>query len=177
MRDPNKTAAREADFSRQIRHAGLRATRPRLLVLKLFAELGGHHSADEVAARLDARATPLPRTSVYNVVNALAAHGLLTVTDVGPGRALYERVERWHHHFVCRQCGRIIDVPCLAAARPGEPCLRPGRRVPGEVDEAQIIFRGRCRDCLNARPRWIARRGGAPARRRLGEGGSPKGRR
>jgi Fe2+ or Zn2+ uptake regulation protein len=144
------TRLAEEDFSRQLRHAGLRATRPRLLVLRMFAELGGHHSADEVLTRLRARATPLPRTSVYNVVNALAAHGLLTVTDVGPGRALYERAERWHHHFVCRQCGRIVDIPCLAAAK---PCLRPGRVVPGEIDEAQIIFRGRCRECLSARAR------------------------
>jgi Fe2+ or Zn2+ uptake regulation protein len=158
MGDPGRTGARQADFSRQIRHAGLRATRPRLLVLELFAELGGHHSADEVAARLVARATPLPRTSVYNVVNALAAHGLLTVTDVGPGRALYELAERWHHHFVCRQCGRIIDVPCLAAAK---PCLRPRRGELGEIDEAQIIFRGRCRACLDGRGRRPkARRGG-----------------
>jgi Fe2+ or Zn2+ uptake regulation protein len=49
----------------------------------------------------------------------------------------------WHHHFVCRVCGQVIDVPCATGTK---PCLTPEIAV-GEVDEAQVIYRGRCAAC------------------------------
>lgn len=126
----------------RLRSAGLRATRPRSLVLDLLEELGGHHSADDIADRLMARGTPLPRASVYNVLDALCASGLVMVADAGSGRTLFEASDTWHHHFVCRACGSIWDVPCVGGAK---PCLHAD--VDAEVDEAQVIFRGRCRRC------------------------------
>lgn len=134
---------KRAEWIRRLQAAGLRATQPRLQVLEVLEEIGPHHSVDEIVAALAARGKPLPRMSVYNVVGALVAHGLLMATDAGPGRALYELSERWHHHFVCRDCGAIIDVPCVVGEK---PCLRPGT-LDADVDEAQVIFRGRCAAC------------------------------
>ncbi len=133
----------DQELAQRLRAAGLKATRARLLVLEVLQETGPHLSTDELVEALDARGTPLPRGSVYNVVGALATHGLMMVTDIGPGRALYELAERWHHHFVCRTCGRIEDVECVVGQ---SPCLDPGQ-VDGEVDEAQVIFRGICTKC------------------------------
>jgi len=88
----------------------------------------------------------LLRGSVYNVVNKLHGHGLINLADVGPGRALYEAGKPWHHHFVCRTCDAVIDVPCSSGIK---PCLE--HELPGAmVDEAQVIFRGLCGDCLAA---------------------------
>lgn len=132
-----------ANDATALRAAGLRATRPRRAVLRLLHELGGHRSVDELVVALEERGEPLPRASVYNVVADLSARGLLMVADTGPGAALYEVADRWHHHFVCRDCGAIVDVPCAVGER---PCLEAA--LPGaEIDEAQVIFRGRCSDC------------------------------
>ena len=133
----------DGELAQRLRATGLKATRPRLLVLGALKENGPHLSTDELVEALDARGTPLPRGSVYNVVGALATHGLIMVTDIGPGRALYELAERWHHHFVCRTCGLIEDVECVVGLK---PCLDPDQ-VHGEVDEAQVIFRGTCTEC------------------------------
>jgi Fe2+ or Zn2+ uptake regulation protein len=144
-----KKRERNDDWAGPLRRAGLRSTRPRRLVLDLMRSMRGHHSADELVLALRNRGTPLGRTSVYNVVSDLAACGLLTLTDVGPGRARYEFAERRHHHFVCRRCGKILDIPCVSES---EPCLHPPRFA-GHVDEAQVILRGTCPDCLSsARP-------------------------
>jgi Fe2+ or Zn2+ uptake regulation protein len=135
------------ELARRLQKAGLRATRPRLLILQLLRDLGGHHSADDLVAELQVQGTPLPRASVYGVVGALLSHGLLTLSDIGPGRALYEFAERRHHHFICRACGAIQDVICLVGR---EPCLDTdhSESVDGKVDEAQVIFRGYCSGCL-----------------------------
>jgi Fe2+ or Zn2+ uptake regulation protein len=136
----------DQEFGLRVRAAGLKATRPRLLVMGVLRERGGHMSADEIVDALQAQGNPLRRGSVYGVVAALLTHGLLMMTDVGPGRALYELADRWHHHFVCRVCGAIEDVACVVGAK---PCLEP-EALEGEIDEAQVIFRGRCRPCIAA---------------------------
>ena len=133
----------DADLERALRNAGLKSTRPRLLVLRFLRERGGHHSADEITDALTQVDTNLLRGSVYNVLNKLLNHGLVNLADVGPGRALYESGNVWHHHFVCRQCGAVADVPCVVGAK---PCIDVDLGG-AELDEAQIIFRGRCARC------------------------------
>ncbi len=127
----------------RLRKAGLRVTRPRLAVHRALVRMGGHRSVDEIAAELARRGGALPRMSVYNAAAALVAAGVAMQADAGPGRALYEANAAWHHHFVCRRCGRIFDVPCV---RGRKPCLELPSNV-GRADEAQVIFRGTCRAC------------------------------
>jgi len=131
--------AREA-----LRAAGLRVTRPRVQVYDTLARLGGHRTADDVAEAVAGAGQRLSRMSVYNALGAMRAAGLVMAADAGPGAALYEVATHWHHHFVCRSCGAVADVPC---AEGHKPCLEA--TVPGaDIDEAQVIFRGICADCL-----------------------------
>jgi len=132
------------DTAERLRARGLRVTRPRVVVYDLLREIGGHRSVDEIVSLLGQDGRSISRMSVYNVVSDLTVAGLLMTADAGPGRAVYEASETWHHHFVCRRCGRIEDVPCV---RGSKPCLDPPDDVPGTVDEAQIIFRGLCHGC------------------------------
>ncbi|HEX7733836.1 MAG TPA: Fur family transcriptional regulator [Ktedonobacteraceae bacterium] len=137
----------EDTLQRQLRVAHVKITRPRLLVLNLLYELKGHYSADEIVELLEQRQTPLPRASVYNVLETLLGHGLVMIADAGPGRTLYEVGGAWHHHFVCLVCGAVIDIPCVKGEK---PCLLPDH-FSGIVEEAQIIFRGYCEPCASKR--------------------------
>jgi len=114
-------------------------------VYNLLESLGGHHSADSLVQQLVTQGAGLSRASVFNVLADLTKTGLIMLCDAGPGRAYYEASSAWHHHFVCRQCGEIYDVPCSEGRK---PCLDPS--LPGvgfSVDEAQVIFRGLCPTC------------------------------
>ena len=68
----------EQDNANLLREAGLRVTRPRLLVLDLLRSTPGHHSADDIGTLLAEKSTPLPRASVYNVASALVDCGTST---------------------------------------------------------------------------------------------------
>lgn len=131
-------------FADRLRQAGLRATQPRILVLEWLESAGGHRSGEEIAQALQAQGTALPKPSVYNVLHDLERGGMLMTADAGPGRRLYEIASVWHHHFVCRRCGAIRDVPCSEARK---PCIDPA--LPHHsIDEAQVIYRGLCPDCM-----------------------------
>ncbi len=136
-------AAADDAVAETLHRLGLRVTRPRRAVHAALVRLGGHRSADEVHDALETTGRPVGRASVYNALDALARCGLVMVADAGPGRTLYEAGSTWHHHAVCRVCGEVSDVACVVGAK---PCLRPLGEW-GEVDEAQVIFRGVCHAC------------------------------
>jgi Fur family ferric uptake transcriptional regulator len=133
----------------------MRVTRGRIAVFDALVSLGGHRSAHQVHSALVDRGHRLSRTSVYSALEVLARAGLVMAADAGPGRALYEAGGRWHHHAVCRRCGTVSDIECVVGAK---PCLEAGEGW-GEVDEAQVIFRGECRRC-SSRPQGKKRKRG-----------------
>lgn len=137
---------RAAGLNRRLRESGLRATGPRVEVLAALEDLGGHRTAEEVRDLVLARGRELPRSSVYNVLASLVSARLALTADAGPGPVRYESGHIWHHHFVCTRCGTVSDVPCVVGHA---PCLTPGSDV-GEVDEAQVTFRGTCPACRDA---------------------------
>lgn len=131
------------ELSERLRTRGLRVTGPRLIVYKALAQQGGHRSADEVAAAISSSGPSLPRTSVYNALKALVDAALIDVVDAGPGTTLYEVRGQAHHHFICRQCGALIDVPSEASLEGQLLSELPG----AQVESAQVILRGVCPDC------------------------------
>lgn len=141
MDDPG--AGHHLTLAERLREAGLRVTRPRLLVLGLLDTEGGHLSVDEVARRLAERRTPLQRGSVYNVLQDLLAAGLVMEASAGAGPSRFEVAGEWHHHFVCERCGLLADVPCRAEST---PCIDRAD-LPGEARLALVTFRGVCADC------------------------------
>jgi Fur family ferric uptake transcriptional regulator len=96
-----------------------------------------------VADAVAAAGHHISRMSVYNALDALRSAGLVMVAETGRGPTLHEVAADWHHHFVCRVCGTVTDVPCAVGE---SPCI--DATVPGaQVDEAQVILRGTCAAC------------------------------
>jgi Fur family ferric uptake transcriptional regulator len=125
-------------LSDRLRHAGLRATRPRVTVLAWLDANPGHHPADRVVER-----TALSRATVYHVLSQLSAADLVLTAEPTAGPVLYETAAGPHHHFVCRSCGQVIDVACVTGEM---PCLHVD--VPGAVIEhTDVVLRGVCAAC------------------------------
>ncbi|MDK1359210.1 Fur family transcriptional regulator [Arthrobacter sp. zg-Y1219] len=141
---PAGPALTALQVSAALRHEGLRATIPRLDVYRALAVSGGHRSADDLAGMLAADGGTVQRTSVYNALRALVDAGLVQVVQAGPGTTLYELRGSDHHHFLCRDCGTITDVPAGSEVPPLLDMNIPGARV----DSAQVVLRGLCADCL-----------------------------
>ena len=127
-----------------LRDAGLKATRARIAVISTLRDLGGHQTADEVAAALAGNGTMVSRATVFNALDDLTRADLVMVADAGPGATRYESADAWHHHFVCSSCGAISDVACPDDS----PLCVDSTGVEGEVDDVQVIFRGTCPTCL-----------------------------
>jgi Fur family transcriptional regulator, stress-responsive regulator len=136
---------RAADLLRQ---HGLHVTAQRVAVLRAVTAQP-HITADGVAEIANAELGAISRQAVYDALGTLVDKGLLRRIQPSGSPALYEtRVGDNHHHLICRVCGRVVDVDCAVGAT---PCLTPAEAMDYEVDEAEVVYWGRCPDC-RARP-------------------------
>jgi Fe2+ or Zn2+ uptake regulation protein len=131
-----------------LREAALRVTRPRLAVLSTVHE-HPHADTDSVLGMVRRDLGEVSHQAVYDGLAALTAAGLLRRIQPMGSVARYEaRVGDNHHHLVCRSCGGIADVDCAVGEA---PCLTPSDGAGYEVDEAEVIYWGRCPACARAR--------------------------
>ncbi|MFC8047769.1 Fur family transcriptional regulator [Nocardia sp. NPDC057353] len=130
-----------------LRRANLRVTAPRLAVLETVAA-HPHSDADRIAAAVRKQLGAVSTQAVYDVLRACVRAGILRRIEPAGSAALYEtRIGDNHHHLVCRGCGAIADVDCVLGAA---PCLHPDDAHGFVLDEAEVVFWGRCADCAQS---------------------------
>jgi Fur family ferric uptake transcriptional regulator len=127
-----------------LRERGLRVTAQRLAVLRAVSD-EPHVTADTVAASVRDDVGTISLQSVYDSLGALVDAGLVRRIQPAGSPARFEaRVSDNHHHVICRSCGRMSDVDCAVG---NAPCLTASNDQGYEIDEAEVVYWGRCPQC------------------------------
>jgi Fur family transcriptional regulator, stress-responsive regulator len=133
------------DGNALLRRHGLHVTAQRLAVLRAMAD-APHGTADDVYTAVRAEIGAISRQAVYDVLTALTDKGLLRRIQPAGSPARYEtRVGDNHHHLICRTCRRMVDVDCAVGET---PCLTASDDAGYQIDEAEVVYWGRCPECL-----------------------------
>jgi Fur family ferric uptake transcriptional regulator len=136
-----------AELAQTLRGAGLRVTRPRLAVLSVVRE-HAHADTDTILELVRREHGDVSHQAVYDVLRAFTDAGLTRRIQPTGSVARYEaRVGDNHHHVVCRSCGAIADVDCAVGEA---PCLTADDDAGYQIDEAEVIYWGRCPECVAA---------------------------
>lgn len=132
------------DLEQLVRSVDLRVTRPRVAVLAAVHE-HPHADTDVLIGAVRERLSNVSHQAVYDVLRALTSAGLVRRIQPSGSVARYEaRVGDNHHHVVCRSCGAIADVDCAVGET---PCLTASDDHGFSIDEAEVIYWGRCPTC------------------------------
>ncbi len=141
---PRQEAARQ-EAARLLRQRGVHVTAQRLAVMRAVAARP-HGTTEEIERVVRADLGTISRQAVYDVLGTLTDRGILRRIQPAGSLARYEdRVGDNHHHLICRSCGRTVDIDCAVGAR---PCLTAADDAGFEIDEAEVIYWGRCPECL-----------------------------
>jgi len=141
---PGQPAVGPADLLRQ---HGLQVTAQRLAVVRAVSG-AAHTTADDVAEAVREEIGAISRQAVYDALGVLVEKGLVRRIAPTGSPARYEaRVGDNHHHLICRTCGAIVDVDCAVGAA---PCLEAADDHGYEIDEAEVVYWGRCPACRAA---------------------------
>jgi len=131
----------------QLRGQGIQATAQRLAVLRAL-EGRPHITADDVAELAQGDLGAISRQSVYDALSLLVEHGIVRrIQPVGSPARYEDRVGDNHHHIICRLCGDLADVDCAVGET---PCLTAADDLGYEIDEAEVVYWGRCPSCREA---------------------------
>jgi Fe2+ or Zn2+ uptake regulation protein len=133
-----------------LRQRGIQVTAQRLAVLRAVGSQP-HITADRVAELVRAEIGAISHQSVYDALGVLVGGGLLRrIQPAGSSARFEDRVGDNHHHLICRSCGRMIDVDCAVGSA---PCLTASEDSGYEIDEAEVVYWGRCPNCLATAPK------------------------
>jgi Fur family transcriptional regulator, stress-responsive regulator len=130
-----------------LRGAALRVTNPRVAVLGAVHS-HPHADTDSIIGAVRRDLPEVSHQAVYDVLRALTGAGLVRRIQPRGSVARYEvRVGDNHHHVVCRSCGAIADVDCAVGEA---PCLTASHDNGFVIDEAEVVYWGRCPACSTA---------------------------
>jgi len=127
-----------------LRDHGVHVTAQRLAVLRAVSSRP-HCTAENIVETAKDEIGTISRQSVYDTLNTFVEKGLVRRIQPTGSPALYEdRVGDNHHHLICRDCGRVVDVDCSVGAM---PCLQAANDNGFDIDEAEVAYWGRCPEC------------------------------
>ena len=89
-----------------------RATKQRRAVEQVLRETDDFISAQALHARLREQGDTVGLATVYRTLNAMAEDERVDMLRVDDGEARYRLCasDDHHHHLVCRECGRTVEI-------------------------------------------------------------------
>jgi len=110
-------AVEVADFSSVdtviafLRSRGSRVTSSRRILLEVLFAADGHMSAEELADAVQTRAPDVHLSTIYRNLEELEHLGVVSHSHLGHGPSSYLLASHAHAHFMCAECGKMIEAP------------------------------------------------------------------
>ena len=142
----NRTGPIVAELGERLAARGRRPTAQRLVVLESLRRSARTLTAQELYDQLRRTHPLLGRATVFRALDSLVEAGLAQRFE-RPGHvyAYAACSAQHHHHLVCTQCDRTIEVD---EASIGHLVAGLAREHGFTVDHASLDFYGRCRRCV-----------------------------
>jgi Fur family transcriptional regulator, ferric uptake regulator len=133
-----------------LREQGGRVTSSRLLLLQALFGSRGHRTAEELGAEVQAAAPDVHISTIYRNLDDLERLGVIVHAHLGHGPATYHLAASAHGHFVCEECGAMIEAP--------DEIFRGLSRVAKshfdfDINPHHFAMLGRCKDCQDSSQR------------------------
>ena len=126
---------------------GIKPTYQRLKIFEYMSRNTlNHPTVEMIYERLLKEMPTISMTTVYNTLNAFLEKGLVDAITITGTEMRYDSNTASHHHFLCKYCGRIIDIDVTCPVSEGKNAQHGHR-----VEEVHGYFKGICKDCLKDR--------------------------
>lgn len=121
----------------------IRPSVQRLAIMNYLMTHPIHPTIEDVYKGLSHQIPTLSKTTVYNTLRMLSDKNAAQMITIDEHRVCYDGNTDPHVHFLCRKCGKVIDLFNEVA-----PQVEVGRMVEGNIiDEEQLYYKGICAEC------------------------------
>lgn len=119
----------------------LKITPQRLQILHYLDTHRTHPDVEEIYSSLKQKTPSLSKTTVYNALETLKENCIIQVVTISGSEARYDFKSCLHHHFLCTNCGTIIDIDMEC------PNLKKVETQGYQINEVHGYFKGLCVAC------------------------------
>jgi Fe2+ or Zn2+ uptake regulation protein len=112
--------------------------------LQVLFEADGHMSAEALAAAVQKRAPDVHLSTIYRNLDDLEHLGVISHSHLGHGPSSYLLAAHAHAHFICAECGAMIEAPdeiFRGLARSAKT------KLGFSIDPNHFAILGLCEDC------------------------------
>ena len=124
---------------------GFKPTFQRLRILEYLQKHNNHPTVEMIYENLVQDIPTISKTTIYNTLNALVEKGIVCAITITGTETRYDFKTFPHHHFLCRRCGKVIDVDIEC------PYVKKGQIDGHKIEELHGYFKGICKECLRKR--------------------------
>lgn len=111
------------------------------LVTSLLNSLG-HATNQELVREAHKTMPAMSATTVHRITARLVEAGMASYAPVGDGVKVIDANVAPHDHFVCRSCGRTIDIALTDLV-----VEELQKQIPGKLVRRSIVITGVCEIC------------------------------
>lgn len=121
---------------------GQNYSRKRQAIYDLMCSTDKHPTAEWIYNTLKPDYPDLSLGTVYRNVKLLESKGLVKSVAVVNGCERYDALTEMHSHFVCRSCGKILDIFVNFD-------VFPAAKIKGisRIESHNLIYYGMCEEC------------------------------
>lgn len=122
----------------------IKPTYQRLKILEYMSNNSKIHPTVEMIYEELLKDIPtISMTTVYNTMSTFLEKGLVSGVTITGTETRYDFNSGSHHHFLCKKCGRIIDIDIKCPFAEGKKKAVSGHRI----EEIHGYFKGICKLC------------------------------
>ncbi|HKM23015.1 MAG: transcriptional repressor [Clostridia bacterium] len=123
----------------------LKYSRQREAIKEFLMTRKDHPTADIVYTNVKQEFPNISLGTVYRNLTLLSDIGEIQKLNMGDGADHFDANIMPHYHFVCTECGSVIDLEMKDLLKIDEDA---GLHFPGRVDGHVTYFYGECQKCL-----------------------------
>jgi len=130
-----------------LQKTGLKPTYQRLKIIEYLGKHDIHPTVEMIYHVLVREIPTISKTTIYNTLNALVEKDIIHPITITGTETRYDYKSLPHHHFLCRKCGKVIDLDIQC------PYLEKRELDGHKIEELHGYFKGICKECLKKKKR------------------------
>jgi Fur family ferric uptake transcriptional regulator/Fur family peroxide stress response transcriptional regulator len=123
-----------------------RMTKQKRVVYEVLASTKSHPTADWIYQQARREVPDISLGTIYRNLQVLLTEQRIRELNYGKGQSRFDANPMPHYHFVCEQCGQVIDFPSGAPAVPSQLLAQ----APGQVRNYRLECYGICGECMSS---------------------------
>ncbi|NQU16656.1 MAG: transcriptional repressor [Candidatus Saganbacteria bacterium] len=130
-------------LQKRLKEMDIRPSYHRVKILEYLDKHRTHPTVDQIYEALKKELPTVSKTTVYNTLELFQKEGVIGNLTISGSETRYDFESKAHSHFMCKKCGKIIDIEKVDCPCENNKIIKGNR-----IDEVHLYFKGICKNCL-----------------------------